>query len=235
MKKRIRLTESDLHRIIKESVNQIIDDKLNTKYVLDRIMKVIYSDNNLSEYKGLYSRILMNSQNFSILIAGDIRRISHPTFVNIVETLVEQFDNYALNVLGDIKYEQNGDQEYFAFIDVSVDKTHPIYQEAEEYVYGEENRKDNMMKHERRMGLFRRNKENKERESEQEEQLRQEREKEEREKILSRIASSRKPYPQKKREKGKYDDVVPQKTITQLPSSDTKSYYRTNDDFYWNK
>ena len=55
------------------------------------------------------------------------------------------------------------------------------------------------------------------------------------EKILSRIASSRKPYPQKKREKGKYDDVIPQNTVTQLPSPNTKSYYSTRDDMYWRK
>lgn len=235
MKRRIRLTESDLHRIIKESVNRVLKEDIEKMdfYILSHILHQICEDSDLDTELETH----VSHQFGDLIIQINSDEDTTPdclTFERNVEYLVYQFDDYGLNVIDEIKYLDKFDnifkcRVYSAFIKCSIDKTNPKYQESEKIV------KEKMMQDERRKEQLRQEKEREKKQKEQEEQLRQEREKEEREKILSRIASSRKPYPQKKREKGKYDDVVPQKTITQLPSSDTKSYYRTNDDFYWNK
>lgn len=234
MKKRIRLTESDLHRIIKESVDGVLnEEKKMDIYILQHILHQICEDSDLDielETHSYYSY-----GDLTIQINSD--EITPPdclTFERNVEYLVYQFDDYGLNVIEEIKYLNKFDnifkcRVYSAFIKCSIDKTNPKYQECKKIV------SERLMQYKRNNERLRQEKEREKKQKEQEEQLRQEREKEEREKILSRIASSRKPYPQKKREKGKYDDVVPQNTVTQLPSSNTKSYYSKRDDFYWDK
>ena len=46
MKKRVRLTESDLHRIVKESVNRILKENVEYEQLYDKIQDVTNDINN---------------------------------------------------------------------------------------------------------------------------------------------------------------------------------------------
>ena len=50
MKKIVRLTESDLHRIVKESVNKILSEEYSTPPLKDRISFANYA--NVDDYNG---------------------------------------------------------------------------------------------------------------------------------------------------------------------------------------
>ena len=93
MKRRIRVTESDLKNIIKESVKRILKEDMDKELMLQKQMKNFY-DEELNLYQELENFLKRNGiQNVSLRKNGNSIKLSLPTvdYNKEVESLLNKF------------------------------------------------------------------------------------------------------------------------------------------------
>jgi len=104
MKKLIRLTESDLHRIVKESVNRILkesilDDKngLST-YWQDRVLEAVENGYAKYEFAKQFCNLL-NDNELESLIKSDSRQVANSWCEKVQKMYNITIDPYRVNLL----------------------------------------------------------------------------------------------------------------------------------------
>ena len=107
MKKIVRLTESDLHRIVKESVNKILSEEYYTPPLKDRISFANYA--NVDDYNGeIDDKVDFNS------MAGTLNKV-YSRLIDIKEVLP---DGSWFKTVGDYN---NGSEKYFIYLKKCID------------------------------------------------------------------------------------------------------------------
>ena len=107
MKKIVRLTESDLHRIVKESVNKILSEEYSTPPLKDRISFANYA--NVDDYNGEID----DKDDFNSM-AGTLNKV-YSRLIDIKEVLP---DGPWFKTVGDYN---NGSEKYFIYLKKCID------------------------------------------------------------------------------------------------------------------